>query len=90
MGHKINPTGLRLGITQEHRSRWYASSKNYPALLQEDDRIRKFIHKKYGSAGISESLDLVRMWSTSFLSSEDLKEGIFARMEKRDPKFKGQ
>ena len=40
MGHKINPTGLRLGITQEHRSRWYASSKNYPALLQEDDRIR--------------------------------------------------
>ena len=28
MGHKINPTGLRLGITQEHRSRWYASSKN--------------------------------------------------------------
>ena len=56
MGHKINPTGLRLGITQEHRSRWYASSKNYPALLQEDDRIRKFIHKKYGSAGISDVL----------------------------------
>ncbi|MEY4802807.1 MAG: hypothetical protein RLZZ274_1538, partial [Cyanobacteriota bacterium] len=24
MGHKIHPTGLRLGITQDHRSRWYA------------------------------------------------------------------
>ena len=56
MGHKIHPTGLRLGITQEHRSRWYASSKNYPSLLQEDDRIRKFIHKKYGTAGISDVL----------------------------------
>ncbi|MBL6793159.1 30S ribosomal protein S3 [Synechococcus sp. AH-601-N23] len=56
MGHKIHPTGLRLGITQEHRSRWYASSKTYPTLLQEDDRIRKFIHKKYGSAGISDVL----------------------------------
>ena len=56
MGHKIHPTGLRLGITQEHRSRWYAASKTYPTLLQEDDRIRKFIHKKYASAGISDVL----------------------------------
>jgi len=54
MGHKIHPTGLRLGITQEHRSRWYAPSKTYPTLLQEDDRIRKFIHKKYSAAGISD------------------------------------
>ena len=53
MGHKIHPTGLRLGITQEHRSRWYAPSKTYPTLLQEDDRIRKFIHKKYSAAGAS-------------------------------------
>ena len=56
MGHKIHPTGLRLGITQEHRSRWYAPSKTYPTLLQEDDRIRRFIHKKYAAAGISDVL----------------------------------
>ena len=37
-----------------------------------------------------QSLDLVRMWSTSFLSSEDLKERIYSRMEKREPKFKGE
>ena len=53
MGHKINPTGLRLGITQEHRSKWYASPKSYPALLQEDHKIRTFVQKKYGAAGIS-------------------------------------
>ena len=45
MGHKINPTGLRLGITQEHRSKWYASPKSYPALLQEDHKIRTFVQK---------------------------------------------
>jgi len=56
MGHKIHPTGIRLGITQEHRSRWYAPSKTYPMLLKEDDQIRTFISKKYRSAGISEVL----------------------------------
>ncbi len=56
MGHKISPTGLRLGITQEHRSKWYASSKTYPTLLQEDHKIRTFVQKKYGAAGISDVL----------------------------------
>ena len=50
MGNKINPTGLRLGITQEHRSKWFATSKTYPVLLQEDYKIRTFIQKKYSSA----------------------------------------
>ena len=48
MGHKIHPSGLRLGITQEHRSKWFANSKTYPILLQEDFKIRTFIEKKYG------------------------------------------
>ena len=56
MGNKINPTGFRLGITQEHRSKWFANSKTYPTLLQEDDKIRTFIQKKYSSAGISDVL----------------------------------
>ena len=49
MGHKIHPSGLRLGITQEHRSKWFATPKTYPILLQEDFKIRTFIQKKYGA-----------------------------------------
>ena len=56
MGQKIHPSGLRLGITQEHRSKWFATSKTYPILLQEDFKIRTFIQKKYGAAGISDVL----------------------------------
>ena len=56
MGNKINPTGLRLGITQEHRSKWFATPKTYPILLQEDNKIRTFIQKKYSAAGISDVL----------------------------------
>ena len=49
MGHKIHPSGLRLGITQEHRSKWFATSKTYPILLQEDFKIRTFIQKIWSS-----------------------------------------
>ena len=44
MGNKINPTGFRLGITQEHRSKWFATSKTYPTLLQEDDKTVSYTH----------------------------------------------
>ncbi|MFM7450250.1 MAG: 30S ribosomal protein S3 [Leptolyngbyaceae cyanobacterium] len=54
MGQKIHPVGLRLGITQEHRSRWYADPDRYPELLQEDHKIRRFVEKNLSSAGISE------------------------------------
>ncbi|MDX2229285.1 MAG: 30S ribosomal protein S3 [Leptolyngbyaceae cyanobacterium bins.349] len=45
MGQKIHPTGLRLGITQEHRSRWFADENRYAELLQEDFKIRHFFQK---------------------------------------------
>lgn len=53
MGHKIHPTGLRLGITQEHRSRWFADSNRYPELLQEDDQIRRYLNKTLANAGLA-------------------------------------
>lgn len=43
MGQKIHPVGFRLGITQEHQSRWFADSGRYPKLLQEDYTIRHFL-----------------------------------------------
>ncbi|MEC4813168.1 MAG: 30S ribosomal protein S3 [Scytonema sp. PMC 1069.18] len=59
MGQKIHPVGFRLGITQEHQSRWYADPNRYPELLQEDHKLRKYIEAKLGrtaqnNAGISE------------------------------------
>jgi small subunit ribosomal protein S3 len=45
MGQKINPVGFRLGITQEHRSRWYADTNRYSEVLQEDYKIRQCLEK---------------------------------------------
>ena len=59
MGQKIHPIGFRLGITQDHHSRWFASPDRYPELLQEDYKIRRYIEEKLGrlaanNAGISD------------------------------------
>lgn len=53
MGQKIHPVGFRLGITQEHQSRWYANHRHYPGLVLEDFKIRGYVHKNLSSAGIS-------------------------------------
>src|SRR5688572_19021430 len=45
MGQKTHPFGFRVGITEAHRSRWYAPKLLYGDLLVEDQRIRKYIDK---------------------------------------------
>ena len=52
MGQKVHPTGFRVGIMEDWRSRWYASKHEFPDLLVEDFKIRKFIKAKYSYAGI--------------------------------------
>src|SRR5262245_3925637 len=52
MGQKIRPTGFRVGIYEDWRSRWYASKHEFRDLLVEDFKIRKFIKDKYSYAGI--------------------------------------
>ncbi len=46
MGQKTHPYGLRLGITEAHRSRWYAPKALYGELLVEDQKIRGYLDKK--------------------------------------------
>lgn len=57
MGQKVNPTGFRLGITTEHRSRWFADStkpgQRYRDFVKEDVAIRRLMEDKLERAGIS-------------------------------------
>ena len=43
MGQKTHPLGFRLGITQDHKSRWYANFNQYANVLKEDNTIRTYI-----------------------------------------------
>ena len=53
MGQKTHPLGFRLGITQDHRSTWYADFKHYSILLEEDDKIRTYLNTFSKLASIS-------------------------------------
>ena len=46
MGQKVNPVGLRIGISRDWNSRWYANNKDFATFLREDIEIRKFLTKR--------------------------------------------
>ena len=53
MGRKVHPTGFRLGLTEKHRSRWFAEGEEYRNLLAEDRQIRKLVQDTLPEAAIS-------------------------------------
>jgi small subunit ribosomal protein S3 len=53
MGQKVNPIGLRLGIVEPWRSRWYASGKEYGSLVVEDQKIRRLVKGNYRFGAIA-------------------------------------
>lgn len=53
MGKKVNPTGLRIGITNTWKSRWFAK-KDYTQKLREDIEIRAFVAKRWKNAAIAD------------------------------------
>jgi small subunit ribosomal protein S3 len=56
MGQKVNPLGIRLGITRDWMSKWYAGKKQYPQFLHTDFRVREFLKKKLAEASVSRVL----------------------------------
>lgn len=53
MGQKIHPHGLRLGITSDWKSHWFAD-KEYADYLAEDIKIRDYLTKNLDRAGIAD------------------------------------
>ena len=52
MGQKTSPIGLRVAVTKDWRSKWYAGKKEFGALLNEDREIRQLLKKRLESASV--------------------------------------
>ena len=53
MGHKVHPTGIRLGISKDWNSKWFAKKGEYGQFLVADLKVRAMLRKKLAQAGIS-------------------------------------
>ena len=53
MGQKVNPNGIRLGITKPFSSTWYAGTKDYANYLAADFKVREYLQKTLKDASVS-------------------------------------
>jgi small subunit ribosomal protein S3 len=53
MGQKVNPLGIRLGITRDWASKWYAGRKQFAQQIHTDFLVRQFLRKKLAEASVS-------------------------------------
>src|SRR2546423_1499893 len=56
MGQKVNPIGIRLGITRDWTSRWYAGKRQFPVHVNTDFRVREFLKRRLAEASVSRIL----------------------------------
>ncbi len=75
MGQKVHPTGFRLGIATEWKSRWYADSKNFADYLEGDLKVRDFIKKRLAHASVSR-IEIARAARTAQIAIYTARPGI--------------
>ncbi len=75
MGHKVNPTGFRIGVNKGWNSYWYAPKEQYADYLHEDLSIRDFVGKKLFSAGV-ESVKVKRSMNKIMVEVKVARPGV--------------
>jgi len=75
MGHKVHPTGIRLGISKDWNSKWYANKREFAAYLAGDLRVREMLRKKLAQAGVSK-IQIERPSKTARVTIHTARPGV--------------
>jgi small subunit ribosomal protein S3 len=75
MGQKVNPKGMRIGITHDWDSKWYASKAQYQKLFHQDLQIEKFLKKNMEAEGVSK-FEIMRTQGRVILNIYTSKPGL--------------
>ena len=75
MGQKVNPKGIRTGITHGWNSKWYSNKKNFKKLLHQDLAIQTFFDNNVEQDGVSK-IEILRMQGRVILNVHTSKPGL--------------
>jgi small subunit ribosomal protein S3 len=75
MGHKVHPTGIRLGIAKDWNSKWFANKRQYGQYLAADLKVRAMLRKRLAQAGISRIL-IERPSNTARVTIHSARPGV--------------
>jgi len=75
MGHKVHPVGIRLGISKDWNSKWFANKRQYGQYLAADLKVREMLRKKLAQAGISKIL-IERPSNTARVTIHSARPGV--------------
>ncbi len=75
MGQKVNPTGFRLAVTKDWRSKWYAPEKEYADSLHSDLAIRKYLKDKLMTAAVAKIV-IERAWNQVRVTLHTARPGL--------------
>ena len=75
MGQKVHPIGIRLGISKDWNSTWYAEKGDYAEMLNSDLAVREYLHKRLQQAAVSR-IQIERPAKTARITIHTARPGI--------------
>lgn len=76
MGQKVNPISMRLQVSKDWRSRWFAGKREYAQWLQQDIAVRQSIEKKFATRATIDRIDIERSPNLTTITIHTAKAGV--------------
>lgn len=76
MGQKVNPISMRLQVSKNWRSKWFAGKKEYSTWLAQDIKVRKVIEKRFDNRAVINGIDIERSPNMTTVTIHTAKAGM--------------
>src|SRR5690606_8182562 len=76
MGQKVNPISMRLQVSKDWRSKWFANKRDYANWLAQDIKVRKSIEKRFDNRAVIDSVDIERSPNMTTVTIHTAKAGM--------------